>query len=490
MADQKIKSDRMKSSPSDELPLHKIHLWQFQSVRDVLIFGGILLVIVSGYWLRSVTVPLLVALVLAYLVEPIVVRLSEHPKLNRPAVVGVFLGIFGMTGVLIAAIVVPLLVVQTLELVKAAPTNVERLAQSTLAILPDDMRSSVLDGLPSEIRQVLDSTLEAAPDDILDEDALDETDGVIEIEGSAEPAATDKEEQIESDTQNGDVTGNMDAPIEDTDAGGEDADTLDGADITDTQAAPTLAAWVRSSIAPIAQATMKTTGEAVRVISGMLGTALYFVFLLFLIPFYFYFFSVSWPEIQKFAMKTFPRGRWHREYALAAKMDLAVSGFVRGRIMISLVMGVLLAIGWAFCGVPYWLLLGLLTGILSAVPYLGGIGLPFAIILLWLSQGSGDDGSTMVWWGIILWPTIVFGAVQLLEGYVLTPLIAGKATGLGPVSILVAVLAGGVIMGIYGMILAIPVMACLKIVFTDVLLPRVEAWARGKVKDILPIGNG
>ena len=56
-----------------------------------------------------------------------------------------------------------------------------------------------------------------------------------------------------------------------------------------------------------------------------------------------------------------------------------------------------------------------------------------------------------------------------------------------PVTILVAVLAGGSIMGIYGMLLGIPVAACLKILFNDVLLPKIRAWTSGEAADPLPI---
>ena len=90
---------------------------------------------------------------------------------------------------------------------------------------------------------------------------------------------------------------------------------------------------------------------------------------------------------------------------------------------------------------------------------------------------------------VILWPSVVFVLVQLIEGYGLTPLIAGKATNLGPVSILVAVLAGGAVGGVYGMLLAIPAAACIKIVITDLLLPRVKQYGRGEAKDMLPISG-
>ena len=94
---------------------------------------------------------------------------------------------------------------------------------------------------------------------------------------------------------------------------------------------------------------------------------------------------------------------------------------------------------------------------------------------------------TWAWWGILLWPTLVFSIVQIIEGYVLTPLVAGKATNLDPVTILVAVLAGGSVLGVYGMLLAIPLAACAKILIMDVLMPKIHNWTEGRATDPLPI---
>ena len=130
----------------------------------------------------------------------------------------------------------------------------------------------------------------------------------------------------------------------------------------------------------------------------------------------------------------------------------------------------------------------MVTGAFSIVPYLGGVGLPVAVGLLAWDEYSQPPELRMAWWAIILWPTLVFAIVQIAEGYGLTPMIAGKATNLDPVTILVAVLAGGSVGGVYGMILAIPVAACLKILFTDVLLPKIRAWTKGEATDPLPLG--
>jgi predicted PurR-regulated permease PerM len=109
--------------------------------------------------------------------------------------------------------------------------------------------------------------------------------------------------------------------------------------------------------------------------------------------------------------------------------------------------------------------------------------------LLFLDQLGVDETQRMAWWGIILWPVLVFAVVQALDGWVLTPMIAGKATNLDPVTIFVAVLAGGSVLGAYGMLLAIPVAACIKILIQESLLPNVHAWARGEADDPLPFDD-
>ncbi len=226
-----------------------------------------------------------------------------------------------------------------------------------------------------------------------------------------------------------------------------------------------------------------------RAAAALVGGVVQLGFLVFLIPFYFFFFSVWYPAVVRFGRGLIPEANRTRTLELLRKMDNVVAGFVRGRIVISVIMGAMLAAGWWVCGVPYSVLVGFIVGMFCAVPYLGGIGIPIAVGLLAVEEMSQPSSEQMAWWLVILAPTIWFGFVQFFEGYVLTPLIAGKATNLDPVTILVAVLAGGSIMGVYGMLLAIPVAACLKILATDVLLPKVRAWTSGEARDPLPIGK-
>jgi len=437
--------------------VYRLHLWQIQAVRDVLVIAGVVLVLFIGYWLRSVTIPLLLALTLAYLFEPLVERVSRSRKISRPGAVGGLIGILAVVFFVFTITIVPLLFFQTVSFVRSLP-NIYDSAIVALSESPDKIRKPLESALGKPITYFL----------------IDKK----------EPTTLQGSETGVANTDGGTVSSDTNEHANENSGGGA-GDTTAGVDSTSSPGDFT--EYLRKNIGSIFQFTVKTSGEAFRLLASVAGSVLYAGFLLFLIPFYFYYFSTSWPNIRRFVRQNLPPEHFKREYELVEKMDAAISGFVRGRIVISAIMGILLAIGWAFCGVPYWLILGLLTGILCAVPYLGALGVPVAVILLFLGQGNIPVDERMVWWGVLLWPTVVFVIVQTFEGYVLTPYIAGKATNLGPVSILVAVLAGGVVMGVYGMLLAIPAMACIKILFTDVMLPRVKQWSSGEAEDILPI---
>jgi len=222
-------------------------------------------------------------------------------------------------------------------------------------------------------------------------------------------------------------------------------------------------------------------------LTGFLGAVVQLGLVAFLIPFYFYFFSVSWPRILEFGRSLVPDRHRERTFELVGRMDEVVASFVRGRIVISLIMGVLFAIGWWICGVPYAIPVGIVVGIFSAVPYLGGVGIPLAVGLLLVEQLTQPGGRDMPWLLILGGPILVFVIVQIIESYGLTPIIAGRATNLDPVTILVAVLAGGSVLGVYGMLLAIPAAACAKILIMEMVLPKIEAWKRGERSDPLPL---
>jgi len=90
----------------------------------------------------------------------------------------------------------------------------------------------------------------------------------------------------------------------------------------------------------------------------------------------------------------------------------------------------------------------------------------------------------------VLAPTLFYFIGQALDDYVWTPKIQGKSTDMSTPMILFASLAGGVLFGVFGLLIAIPLAACLKILLQEIFWPRFKAWAEGRENDFLPIGRG
>ena len=458
--------DQAPKHPSKDEALHHLHLWQIQAVRDTAVVLFFVLLVWAGYAMRAVTVPLLVALLLAYLFEPLVAKLTQRGRVGRPMAVAGLLCAVGALVIGTLAIVVPLLISQTMQLLEDVREG--RFARSVMTIR---------EYVPEDYREEFDRVAE-----FLMPTGIEFETRRVEQSGSGE--GTVDENTPESDSA---------APPSD-----ELAEVVEqvppavGAEIASLRAEVD-ALWMQ--VNQQNEAVVPTTPTSVvsvlrrglDMVLSVIGEIIAIGLLAFLIPFYFFFFSIWYPSVVRFGRDLIPTHRRDRVIELLHKMDRAVAGFVRGRIVISIIMGAMLALGWQLVGVQYAIVLGFVIGFFSIVPYLGGVGVPLAIGLLWLGQVGQPAEARMAWYMIIFWPCLVFGIVQVVETYFLTPMIAGKATNLDPVTILVAVLAGGTIMGVYGMLIAIPLAACLKIVFMEVLLPRIKLWSRGQVEDPLPI---
>jgi predicted PurR-regulated permease PerM len=466
--------------PPDAEPvlLYRLHVWQVQAFRDILFAAAVIGIFWVGHALRAVTVPLLVALLLAYLFEPLVGLLCRVKWISRIRAVIFILATILIAVVLLIAIALPLLAGQTSRFVDDVQDGSLRAGVAKLGrYVPQTYTSEF-----NDLLEFLPGTAEAVP-------------AKRDKKQSSSPASTsDRAAQPTEPSGQGSgasSTSKPSAPAADPQPSSAKVQDITGmnemalTDLIDERVKVELDRRQKPTEdeTRLLGLARKGAGTVVSAIGHVLGVGL----LAFLIPFYFFFFSLYYREVLDFGRKLLPERNRARTLELLGKMDSVVAGFVRGRIVISLIMGLLLAIGWMICGVPYAFALGFIVGIFCAVPYLGIVGVPAAIGLLFFEQVGVPEAKRMALWAIILWPTVVFIIVQIIEGYALTPLIASKVTNLDPVTILVAVLAGGSVMGVYGMILAIPAAACAKIIVTDVLMPRVKAWIKGEAKDPLPI---
>ena len=148
---------------------------------------------------------------------------------------------------------------------------------------------------------------------------------------------------------------------------------------------------------------------------------------------------------------------WPRRYDatirdLLGQADHALSGFMRGQFIVCLCLAALYAIGWGLVGLDYAFVLALLAGFLGFVPFVG----PFFGVAMSVLVAIGQFGFDPVRIGLVL---LVFVGVQVVEGSVLTPNLIGNRIGLHPVWVLFAIFAGGELMGVVGIFLAVPIAA-------------------------------
>jgi predicted PurR-regulated permease PerM len=143
--------------------------------------------------------------------------------------------------------------------------------------------------------------------------------------------------------------------------------------------------------------------------------------------------------------------REHRKAvaALAQPILDRIGGYIRGQILSSLCVGAVLAIGLALLGVRYPLLIGALAAVLNVVPFVGSL---IAAILGMLSALNESPGLALAAAGL-------FAGTNLLEGKFLAPHFVGRATGLHPLPVLVALLAGAHLAGLIGALVSVPLLA-------------------------------
>jgi predicted PurR-regulated permease PerM len=150
-----------------------------------------------------------------------------------------------------------------------------------------------------------------------------------------------------------------------------------------------------------------------------------------------------------------------RVNALMREIDAAVGGFLRGQVMVALLLCGIYAVGFSIVGAPSPLVLAVVSGIGNFIPY---IGTAFGIALAGLLTMLGGKGLTT--FVLIL---AVYWAAQMLESWVITPRIVGGRVGLPPLAVLLSVLMLGELLGLVGVFIAIPAAAIARILFTVVL---------------------
>ena len=372
---------RVKPSPADQSrPGVDRHLWEIRPVQDVLWCLTGAAALWTLYALRSIFIPVFVALLFAYLANPLIGAAQRRWSWPRPLTVSLFLLCVTALTAGIVAVIGPLLSSQIQTLAKNMPTYAAWFTQ----------RFAFVSHFSAQVHAWIEGVLQ---------------------------------------------------------------DPL-------------------SMLGPL----FEGTGQAFGLVGVMVGATVDAALLLFLIPLYFFFFAWHFDRMLTVLTQFIPRSRRAHTTLVLRRMDAAVSGFFRERLLIALISGALYAGAWAITGVPYWFLLGVGTGILTLVPYVSAIGWPLAVLLKYLDSFGGSGGNAD-WLTIVLWPSVAYLVVQFVESWILTPWIQQESSDMNAVTLVIVLFVGGAVGGLFGLIFAIPIAACIKIALEEWVLPGWTRWA-------------
>ena len=176
---------------------------------------------------------------------------------------------------------------------------------------------------------------------------------------------------------------------------------------------------------------------------------------LFLVPVVAFYLLRDWDKMMANLGMLLPRNVEPVAVTLLKECDEVLGAFFKGQLMVMVALGVVYSLGLGLIGLQFAILIGMLAGLASIIPYMGfALGFAAALIVA-LFQFDGLSGMAMV--------VAVFVFGQAMEGWVLTPMLVGDKIGLHPVAVIFALMAGGQLFGFIGLLIALPMAAIIMV---------------------------
>lgn len=192
-----------------------------------------------------------------------------------------------------------------------------------------------------------------------------------------------------------------------------------------------------------AQTLKQITGSGAGLLLGLANLAL--------VPVVAFYLMRDWDVLMAKALRMVPVAWQDKTAYMVGEADEVVGAFLRGQFLVMCALGTLYSFGLWLVGLQLALLLGLIAGLASIVPYLGFmVGILASCIA---AYAQFQD------WTMLFWVCLVFGVGQMVESMLLTPILVGDRIGLHPVAVIFALMAGGQLAGFVGVVLALPVAA-------------------------------
>jgi predicted PurR-regulated permease PerM len=230
-------------------------------------------------------------------------------------------------------------------------------------------------------------------------------------------------------------------------------------------------AWIES----VTRALETQAGEALNVgvqaskgLQTFISSLWNFFGYVFLVPLYAFFLLLAFSDMQRVVAAHLPGAYRDRIISIVGRIDRALAAFFRGRLILA-VSRMLLTWGalWVV-GVRFAFFVGVVSGVLSVVPFLGMIvGAPLAIAFAYEPESWGARCVAVL---------IIFSVTETLESLVY-PTLIGKNVGLHPLAFILSLFCFGRIFGLFGVLLAVPIACVVKILFVEFVLPEIKALA-------------
>ena len=177
------------------------------------------------------------------------------------------------------------------------------------------------------------------------------------------------------------------------------------------------------------------------------------------VPFVLFALLQDGPLLRKRGLRVVPNRYFEFVMTVVYKADAHLGGYLRGQALIALLVGTSTTIGLGLLGVDYYLVLGIVTGLANFVPYVGFVVSASLSVLVSIVTTGGT--------GQVVPVVLLYAGLQSIENIVFQPLITGRQVAMHPALVLLAILVGGRVAGVFGMALAVPAAAVLKVFFVE-----------------------
>ncbi|WP_420836072.1 AI-2E family transporter [Paenibacillus fonticola] len=185
-----------------------------------------------------------------------------------------------------------------------------------------------------------------------------------------------------------------------------------------------------------------------------IGTTIGVIFNAFIVPFLIFYMLKDFEVFERMILQFLPRTHRKSLVSLLKEIDEALGNYVRGQLLVCVIIGVLAYFGYMIIGMPFALLFAGVVAVCNIIPYLGPfLGAAPALVL-----------ATTISWRMVLMVVLVNTVCQMIESNIISPQVVGRSLNLHPMLIILALLIGGEIAGVPGLILAVPFFAVLKVV--------------------------